>query len=376
MKLLLSTTILIVSFAIVPSLYGQIDEPVHPVCGRDEAMARMTKEARDQMIESSMAFQASELMIYLNFEGAIIRAGFENAGNFTSSIVSGTRNCPAPTLTQAQKAEVIKLVTDDYSPFNIRVTTDQTEFMAYPSAFREMVLVTTTPGVAGYSNNIGGVSPAAGPGVRIPNSISFVFASAWGNDPTEVALTISHESGHQLGLDHQHRFSSLCVFQGEYEPGFGSGPLAFTPIMGAGLSPAGGIDNWFAQTCTRNGYSQNDYSMITAQVTARTDDFPDSPSGSPQPNGPVTGILENGFDVDYVRVKFRNPGPATISSDNIDLKVSVLNGGGEVIAVYNDPDSTNVTIPSINGTRYLRIEGESNANMSSVFMTGTYRITQ
>jgi len=360
--------------AIVPSLYGQIEKSEHPVCGRDEAVARMTKEARDQMIESSTAFQASELMIYLNFDGAIIRQGFENAGNFTSSIVSGIRNCPAPTLTQAQKDEVIKRVADDYSPFNIRVTTDHAEFLAYPAAFREMVLVTTMPGVAGFGNgiDIGGVAPWVGDRFRLPNSISFVFASAFSNDPSDVASVISHESGHQLGLDHQHRFSPTCDFFGEYHPGFGSGPLAFSPIMGIGLT---GVDNWFAQTCTRNGYAQDDYSKVNDQVAVRTDDFPDSPSGRPQPNGPITGVLEHGYDVDYVRVKFRNPGPATISSDNIDLKVSVLGGGGEVIAVYNDPDSTNVTIPSVHGTRYLRIEGESNANMSSVFMTGTYRIT-
>ena len=372
MKLLLSITIFIISLAIVPSLYGQIEESEHPVCGRDEAMARMTKEARDQMIASSTAFQASELMIYLNFDGATIRPGPENAGNLTSSIVRC--NCPAPTLTQAQKDEVIKRVADDYSPFNIRVTTDQAEFLEYPAAFREMVLVTTTPGVAGFGNGVGGVSPWQLPGFRIPNSISFVFASAFSNDPSDVASVISHESGHQLGLDHQHRFSPTCDFFGEYHPGFGSGPLAFSPIMGIGLA---GIDNWFTQTCAdpTNQYFQNDYSKINDQVTVRTDDFPDSPSGSPQPNGPITGVLEHGYDVDYVRVKFRNPGPATVSSDNIDLKVSVLSGGGEVIAVYNDPDSTNVTIPSVHGTRYLRIEGESNANMSSVFMTGTYRIT-
>ena len=359
--------------AIVPSLYGQIEESEHPVCGRDEAMARMTKEARDQMIASSTAFQASELMIYLNFDGATIRPGPENAGNLPSSIVRC--NCPAPTLTQAQKDEVIKRVADDYSPFNIRVTTDQAEFLAYPSQFREMVIVTTFPGVVGFPNGVGGVAPWVGDRFRLPNSTSFGCASAFGNDPTDVASTISHESGHQLGLDHQHRFSPTCDFFGEYHPGFGSGPLAFNPIMGQGLP--GGVDNWFAQTCAAptNQYFQNDYAKINDQVTVRTDDFSDSPSGSPQPNGPITGVLEHGYDVDYVRVKFRNPGPATISSDNIDLKVSVLSGRGEVIAVYNDPDSTNVTIPSVYGTRYLRIEGESNANMSSVFMTGTYRIT-
>jgi hypothetical protein len=372
MKLLLSTATLIVTFVIVPSLYGQFVEPDGPVCGTDQAMARMTKEARGQMIASSTAFQATELMIYLHFDGATIRRGFDSASNFTSSIVSGTRNCPAPTLTQARKDEVIKRVVDDYSPFNIVVTTDINEFLAYPAGFREMVLVTTTPSVAGFSSGTGGVSPWAGPGFRIPNSISFVFASLYGNDLTGIASTISHESGHQLGLDHQHLFSSSCDFFSEYHPGFGSGPLAFSPIMGSGF--AGGVDNWFAQPCSRNGYTQNDYSMINDQVTVRTDDFPDLPSGSISRDGPVTGVLESGVDIDYVRINVKNPGPVTVSSDNIDLKVTVLNAGGKFMAVYNDPTSTNVSIPSLSGVRYLRIEGESNENMSSEFMTGTYTI--
>lgn len=375
MKLLLLSTAIIVSFAIVPSLYGQVDQPENPVCGRDQAMARMPKDKQAELIESSTTFQASELMIYLHFDGMTVLGGYENAGNHTSSIISGVRTCPPATLTPAQKDEVIKLVTDDYSPFNIRVTTDEAEFTAYPEGLREMVIVTTIPQVIGFGSYVGGVSPWAGPGFRIQNSISFVFASAFGNDPIDVSHVISHESGHQLGLDHQHQFNASCGFMAEYNPGYGSGPLGFSPIMGNGF--AGGVTNWFAQTCPgpTNQYFQNDYSMINDQVTVRTDDFPDSPSGSPQPNGPITGVLEHGSDVDYVRVKFRNSGPATVSSDNIDLKVSLLGGNGDVIAVYNDPDSTNVTIPAVSGTRYLKIEGESNANMSSVFMTGTYRIS-
>jgi hypothetical protein len=41
---------------------------------------------------------------------------------------------------------------------------------------------------------------------------------------------------------------------------------------------------------------------------------------------------------------------------------------------FNDPDSPNVPVPSLNGMKYLKIEAASNGNMSAQFMTGTYRV--
>lgn len=351
-------------------------EQAGPVCGTERVMARMPAKQRGDLVASSVASRAAELMIYLHFDGGPVFGGFENAGSFRSSMITFTRNAPPAPLTEAQRAEVARLVADDYSPFNIRVTTDIAEFQAYPSGQREMVIVTTNPGVMGFSNSTGGVSPWVGPGFRLPNSISFVFASLYGGDLEGVASTASHESGHQLGLDHQHRFSSTCGFVAEYNSGFGSGPLAFSPLMGSGL--AGGIGNWFAQMC-RGPYdysrAQDDYAMISDQVEVRADDYPDAPSNGGPTRGPVAGVLERGGDVDYIKINFQNPGPVTVASTNIDLKVSLLSPNGRLIETYNDPAGTGVTLPEAVGVKYLRIEGESNANMSSQFMTGTYIVT-
>ncbi len=346
--------------------------PENPICGLDEVLANRPERFRRFDPEPTLAFRSSEILLYLHFDGAVVMPGFDNAGFFRSSLVSGSRSCPASTATQAQQDETVRLVRDDFSPFNIRVTTDFDEFLAYPAGYREMVLITTFPSVAGFSSGTGGVSPFTGG--RIPNSLSFVFSSLYGNDPKGVAHTISHEAGHQFGLDHQNRFDSSCSYLAEYDSGYGSGPLSFDPIMGSGLDQ--GITNWFAQSCPSRilGRRQNDYEVLSSEVFVRDDDFPNVAEGAVQSSRDLTGILEQAGDVDFMRISFKNPGPVTISSDNIDLRVSIFNPGGKLLGTYNDPDSPGVTIPSANGMRYLKIEAASNENMSSQFMIGTYRV--
>jgi hypothetical protein len=278
-------------------------------------------------------------------------------------------------LTQAQKDEIARLVRDDFSPFNIRVTTDAAEFAAYPRSNKEMCLITTIPQVIGQPSGVAGVSPFIGLGLRLPGDFAFAFSSAIGNTPTDVAAVVSHESSHLLGLGHQHRFGDSCNFLAEYHPGFGSGPLAFDPLMGEAFTD--GINNWFAQSCPDPffGLPQNDYDFINNQVEVRPDDFPDAAGGNTHPAGAFDGILERGGDVDFIRISFKKPGSVTIASDNIDLKVTLLTSGGHVVDEFNDPGSRDVTIPSAGGMRYLKIEAASNDNMSAQFMTGTYRVS-
>lgn len=349
--------------------------PAHPICGTDQAMEKIPHAARQDMIASSSVFRASELLLYLNFNGGMLRPGFGNAENLTSELVSRPTGCPAPFLTQAQKDEIVRLVSDDFSPFNIRVTTDATMFFAYPRNNKEMLIVTTSPQVIGQPFGVAGVSPFAGIGFRLPNNIAFAFSSVVGNNPSDVAAVISHESAHLLGLGHQHLYSDSCNFLTEYHPGFGSGPLSFAPLMGEGFSR--GVNNWFAQSCTDPffGVAQNDYELINSQVEIRADDFPDTPDGSTIAAERVNGVLERAGDVDFLRINFKGRGAATITSNNIDLKVTVLTPGRHVVEEFNDPESTGVTIPLVMGMRYLKVQAASNENMSSQFMTGTYRVT-
>ena len=365
-KLVLMLTVVILPFALVATARSQNTF----TCGTEQAMAKMPREFKDAAEASATAFRANELMLYINFNpnGSVVQPGFGNADTLRSSIVTGTRFCPPPSLTQAQKDEIVRLVSDDFSPFNIRVTSDPAEFAVYPRPFREMCLITTVPSTIGQPSGVAGVSPFIGIGLRLPNDFAFAFSGLVGNDPGDVAAVVSQESAHLLGLGHQHLFGDSCGFLAEYHPGFGSGPLAFSPLMGEAFTS--GINNWFAQSC-----GQNDYDLINSQVDIRVDDFVDTAGKSGASGGELTGVLESAGDVDFIRINFKKPGPVTVSSDNIDLKVTLLNPGGHVIEEFNDPDSRDVTIPSANGMRYLKIEAASNVNMSAQFMTGTYRVS-
>lgn len=318
---------------------------------------------------------ASEILLYIRFEATQVVQGTDNAAGFRSSIISGTRNLPAPNLSTAQQSEIVRRVQSDFSPFNVRVTTDFSEFLAYPSGFREMAVVSTSPTVAGFSNSTAGVAPFSG--ARIPNAMSFTFSSVFANNPIDVASTISHETGHLFGLEHQHLFSSGCLIVQEYHPGFGTGSLRFNPIMGSGLGDS--VYNWFAQACRTRllGIPQDDFAKIGLSVQNRPDDFPDTPQpGNPVVGGNgVSGVLEQGGDVDVLFLNFGTPQRVTVSGHNIDLKVSLLDEGGQVLQVFSDPLERNVVIPQIVGPVFLRVEAEGNANMSAQFMTGTYNVT-
>lgn len=361
------------------TINGQLNEPdqSRPTCGTDTAMAKMAPAMKGAMMGSAMAAQAQELLLYINFNpnGSIVSPGFGDADLLRTPIVNAQRFCPAPLLDQARQDEILRLVSDDLSPFNIRVTADLAEFASYPRQNKQMALITTVPSVAGFSPGTGGVSPFGSIGQRLPNNFAFVFSSVYGNDPVEVAATVSHESAHLLGLGHQHLFNETCGFIEEYHPGFGSGPLAFNPIMGSSIGE--GVSNWFAQTCLSPTFAvaQNDYELLNSQVAVRPDDFPDEPEGAIVEDTEITGVLERARDVDHIKINFRKPGAVRISSDNIDLQVELLKPNGQVIERFNDPDSTNVVIPAGKGLKYLRIRAKRNENMRRRFMTGTYHIS-
>ena len=346
-------------------------------CGMDRAAAEMPSELQVGTSDSAAGFalQSNELLLFLDFDGALVRRGFPNASGLVSRIIGvSAAFCPAPDMTATEKERVVELVKDDFSPFNIRVTTDQAEFDNYPAANKHICIVTTVPSVVGGSSIEAGIADFANVGVRLASNPCFVFASELANDPDDVASVTSHESGHTLGLGHQHFFTNGCIFQSEYRGTAGTGPTSFGALMGIALG--GGITNWFDQPCLSPffGVPQNDYELIGSQVAVRGDDFPDAPGGDVLEHNEFTGVLERAGDADFVLINFKAPGPVTVSSKNIDLKVSVLTPGERLMQEFNDPEDTNVTIPIGVGMRYLKIEAADNANVSARFMTGKYKV--
>src|SRR3954451_10999627 len=85
--------VLVLSF--IPGIRAQ--EPVGPYCGTVTS-AEGLRSFRSPFFQGGEV-QASNILIYLDMDGAVVRSGFDSGDTYTSSIISGTRNLPAPNLT-------------------------------------------------------------------------------------------------------------------------------------------------------------------------------------------------------------------------------------------------------------------------------------
>lgn len=353
-------------------------------CGTESIVSDLTNKQR-AALDANTVFAGivpdEEILLYLHFvtgPGTFVIQGNPNATGFRSTMISGQKNVAVTQMSASQIAEAIKFVRDDFSPFNIRISTDYNEFLAYPLSRKLISIVTTTPTHLGFANNIFGIAPFSSIGNRQPSNPSFTFASTMGNSPKDVADTISHEAAHTLGLAHQSRFTSTCGFVFEYHAPIGTGPTSFAPIMGDAFFS--GISNWWSQECSHPtfGGPLHDFELISNHVTTRADDLPDD-VGSLSPSGTITlpfdGVIGQGGDIDVLETTLAFNSLVSVTSQNIDLRVELLDSIGNTISTHNDADSLNVTFMAPSGPNTFRISAADNANITAEFMTGNYSVS-
>ncbi|MBC7688191.1 MAG: hypothetical protein H7211_08435, partial [Aquabacterium sp.] len=159
--------------------------------------------------------------IYLDFDGYNVNSAYWNSGNaFT---------CAPSNMTDAQITEVFNRVAEDYRPFEINITTDETKFLAAPLSKRIRIVVTPT---SSWFTGVGGVS-YIGSFKWGDDTPAFVFSDRLGPyNPKLVAECCSHESGHSVGLSHQSKYDGTCNLTATYNDGVGTGETSWAPIMG------------------------------------------------------------------------------------------------------------------------------------------------
>src|SRR6476661_5512393 len=148
---LAAAIVLIITAEAMAQVPGPWDQSFN-YCGVDVSMARMAKDRRTEMARTGQrpAAPAAELLLFVDMDGAVVTSGFANPTGYVSPLVNATTTLPAPALTAQQKSDIIKLVRDDYAPFNVVITTNQADFDSYPvAANKEICIVTTSPSVAG-----------------------------------------------------------------------------------------------------------------------------------------------------------------------------------------------------------------------------------
>jgi hypothetical protein len=247
-------------------------------------------------------------------------------------------------------------VAEDYAPFDVDVTTADpgsaaiTRSSAVDPTYGSRVLI--TPSIATQqaicSSGCGGVAyydvfdAAAGAGGDGYGFLqpAWVFPHQLGNSAKNIAEAVSHEVGHNFGLDHDAKAPL------NYYAGHG----AWAPIMGVGYNRP--ITQWSKGDYTGATTTEDDVGTIRGVAGARVDEAGASiVSAAVPPTG--TAYVTNRTDIDTY-VLGTCAGAVTVSAQpptsmpNLDIRLSLVDAGGQVIASA-DPASAQSTASVASG---------------------------
>ncbi|MDZ4794732.1 MAG: zinc-dependent metalloprotease family protein [Bacteroidota bacterium] len=311
-------------------------------------------------------------VILLDFDGHIV--------SNTSWNYNGDINCAPANLTRDEINEVIDRVSNDYSPFNVTVTTSQSEYDAANPYKRMRVIVTETYEWFGQS---GGVS-FIGSFTWGNNTPCFVFSSLLNYNIKKITEAVSHEVGHTFGLYHQSTYDVSCINISEYNYGQGTGETGWAPIMGLGYYR--NVTLWYNGP---NSYGcsnlQDEVPKIANAVGGmRNDDYPDSRSQAPLLRDSLDGLINTNTDVDFFYVNINSTknislDPFSIGANNeganLDLLLKIYNRTGNLLFVVDNTSTLNVATTLNPGRYYLAVSTTANQFAGTYGMLGWYSIS-
>jgi PKD repeat protein len=321
--------------------------------------------------------------IYLNFKGATLTGtGWNTSAGVTTITAQPYDIDGVPgtfSTTELQRIQGIwQRVAEDFAPFDVDVTTEAvsadliSRSSTSDTAFGTTVLITNSNGV--YTCSCGGVAylgsfddvgDAYKPALVFYNQLA-------GGDEKAVAEAISHEAGHNLGLQHDGT-STIGYYTGQ-----GSGATGWAPIMGVGYYQA--LVQWSKGEYLDANNTQDDFAVAqTYGLPLRFDDHGDTPATatviSGSSSGGVTtfatqGVIERSTDADVFAFSAA-AGPVTLTlspaarSANLDGTLTLTNSAGTVLASANPVDALNAsitaTLPAA-GTYYVAVRGTGNGD--------------
>ena len=317
--------------------------------------------ARSNQLNASGYFESkagAPTVIYCNFEGEEV-----NQALWSTSTI----NAAPSGLSSGEVEEILKLVAEDFSPFDVNVTNDRSVYNNTPSNKRVMCISTPTDTA----------SPGSG-GVAYLDTFEDDLV-CW--DFNLDGDTISHEVGHTLNLDHHGDSSQNAP---EYHDGHASESRDWGPIMGSAFEAS--MVQWSDGNYTFSTNSnQDDLELITNYgLSYRADDYGnDSATGEhiSISNMLVTrnGIIERSTDVDVFNVTYSSLGKVQVAGtgregarSNLDVNMSILDSDGiTVYAQTSDTSEDAVTELILEpGSYQIRVQGDSSGNPNGNPATG------
>ncbi|MUH52218.1 MAG: hypothetical protein F2789_13520, partial [Actinobacteria bacterium] len=298
--------------------------------------------------------------MYLDFNGEVVTGSGWNINSNLPAINATPfdRDGDITSFSDAERAMIIDIwaiVSEDYAPFNINVTTkdpgaaaiDRTDVsdLVYGTrvVYTNSSFAQSATGCVGSCTGIAYLNAfdTYATSTTYAHSLlqpawAFTGIAASAEFPTVfLGLIASHEAGHNLGLSHD-SCSSGCA------NGYYSGQGSWTPIMGSGSKPIQQFSNGDYTGATN---TEDDYAvMATHGAVAMVDDYPDSAVGAPIVDLAVAsanGLISTRADVDYMKVSSAG-GSTTFTASpsatnpDLDLKLELRDSVGTLVA-SNDP---------------------------------------
>jgi hypothetical protein len=196
-------------------------------------------------------------VILLDFDGHNVNTPYWNSGVPFYATPSG--------LSSTEISNILAEVRKDYSQFPITVTTDSAIYLAANSIKRQRIVITQYNewygNFAGGVAYIGGIDWGGGYIQGVGEVPAFVFSKALSYNQKYIWETISHETGHTLGLYHQAKYDTSCKYVSDYFDG-GLSPNA--PIMGNSFNKPGIW--WIGPSSSGCTSVQNDSLIIRQKV--------------------------------------------------------------------------------------------------------------
>jgi len=343
----------------------------------DEEIKRALKGVKHDkngpLLES---FPGATGVLYLDFDGEVVNSGYW-----------GNINCVSNEFSNANIYQIWLNISEDYSPFNLNVTTNRSVYESYPSSRSQMVVFTETDDAAPGAGGVASFWSFAS-----NNRVCFAFVGGAAN----MAEVGAHEVGHTMGLSHDGRNTPNETYY--------AGNGIWGPIMGTTYTV--NIGQWSKGEYNSANNTQNDMAILAGGSNAvgyRTDDHSDSRTGATQlimgPNNELKrednyGIIERENDQDYF--VFTTTGGAVnfdiypqdkfTKSANLDIQARLLDNSGTELLVSNISNaamSANLSTTLTSGTYYIEIDGvgyldpatngySDYASVGQFFIEGTY----
>ncbi len=313
--------------------------------------------------------------VYLDFNGH-----FESSWGSYSNITQPAfdQDGDASTFSDGELATIQNIwryIAEDYSPFNVNVTTVQPASFANGAALRISI-----GGDGAWIGPYGGVAYVN----SFTNSISnvvFVFPKNLANGNAKyTAEASSHESGHGFGLQHQSLYSGTTKVD-EYYAGPGDGRA---PIMGDSYSATRGLW-WYGTSATSSTTIQDDMAVISRTANGfgyRVDDYGNTVStasaltvSGSQLSG--SGVITTTSDVDFFSFS-TDAGQIGISVsalatfNDLDAKLQLFDANGGLIATSDPSTSFGASITATVAAGSYRVAVASHGGYGDV---GQYTVS-